>query len=147
MDIQDIEKIADLLQSSTLTRVGITAEDWSLEMERVPPTIYAITESVPLPQLSEPPTVLHAADEPIAPSADLTFVEAPVVGVFHEPGKPALVGQLVQTGDILGSIEAMTLRNEIRSPVDGEITAIQVEDGQPVEYGQTLFTIARFGAE
>lgn len=146
MEIQEIEKIADLLQSSTLTRVGITGENWSLELERDPPAVFAITEPATALQ-SEPPTVLHAPDEPIASSPDLTFVEAPVVGVFHEPGKPALVGQLVQTGEILGSIEAMTLRNEIRSPVDGEITAIQVEDGQPVEYGQTLFTIARFGVE
>jgi biotin carboxyl carrier protein len=66
-----------------------------------------------------------------------------MVGVFHESAPIVTVGQEVRAGDILGAIEALALRNEVRSPVDGPVVSIVVEDGQPVEYGQPMFTLGR----
>ena len=69
-----------------------------------------------------------------------------MVGTFYRsgtPGAPAFaeVGQTVKAGDTLCIIEAMKLMNEIEADASGVIKAVLVENGQPVEYGQTMFII------
>ncbi|MCL5290445.1 MAG: acetyl-CoA carboxylase biotin carboxyl carrier protein, partial [Firmicutes bacterium] len=76
----------------------------------------------------------------------LTPVIAPMVGTFYNapaPGAAPFVkaGDHVHHGQTLCIIEAMKLMNEIESEIKGEIINILVENGQPVEYGQTLFLI------
>ena len=68
------------------------------------------------------------------------------MGTFYrasEPGARNLVeiGDVVRKGQILCIIEAMKLMNEIESEYDGEVTAVYVENGLPVEYGERLFAI------
>ena len=71
---------------------------------------------------------------------------APLVGTFYaasKPGEPPFikVGDNVSAGQSVCIIEAMKIFNEIESEYSGEIIEILIEDGQPVEYGQPLFTI------
>ncbi|HML49609.1 MAG TPA: acetyl-CoA carboxylase biotin carboxyl carrier protein, partial [Clostridia bacterium] len=73
-------------------------------------------------------------------------VKSPMVGVFYaapSPESPPFVkrGDRVKRGDVLCIIEAMKLLNEIAAEADGEIADICVENGQVVEYSQTLFKI------
>ena len=73
-------------------------------------------------------------------------MKSPLVGTFYaapsEDAKPFVkVGDKVKKGQILAIVEAMKLMNDIESDFDGEITEIYVEIGQPVEYGQPLFSI------
>ena len=73
-------------------------------------------------------------------------MKSPIVGTFYAstaPNAPPLanVGDIVQVGQVLCIIEAMKLMNELESEVAGEIVRIYVENGQPVEYGQSLFAI------
>jgi acetyl-CoA carboxylase biotin carboxyl carrier protein len=77
---------------------------------------------------------------------DLHIVKSPIVGTFYgspSPGAEAFVavGSKVENGQPLCIIEAMKLMNEIESDVAGEIVRIFVENGQPVEYGESLFGI------
>jgi acetyl-CoA carboxylase biotin carboxyl carrier protein len=77
---------------------------------------------------------------------NLHTIKSPIVGTYYEsptPGGAAFVkvGDTVQTGQVLCIIEAMKLMNEIESDVSGEVTGMMAENGQPVEYGQALFTI------
>jgi acetyl-CoA carboxylase biotin carboxyl carrier protein len=74
-------------------------------------------------------------------------VKAPMVGTFYRSSAPgskpfAELGQTVAVGETLCIIEAMKLMNEIESDASGIVSAILVENGQPVEYGQPLFIIA-----
>ena len=74
------------------------------------------------------------------------IVKSPLVGTFYaapsEDAQPFVkVGDKVTKGQILAIVEAMKLMNDIESDFDGEITEIYVENGQPVEYGQPLFSI------
>ncbi|MCQ4725745.1 acetyl-CoA carboxylase biotin carboxyl carrier protein [Anaerotignum faecicola] len=74
-------------------------------------------------------------------------VTAPIVGTFYAspaPDKPSFVsvGSKVKKGDVLCIIEAMKVMNEVVSDFDGEVTEICAEDGDLVEYGMKLFTIA-----
>ncbi|HNV04357.1 MAG TPA: acetyl-CoA carboxylase biotin carboxyl carrier protein [Vicinamibacterales bacterium] len=79
-------------------------------------------------------------------AADLAIVTSPIVGTFYrapEPGAPPFVeaGTRVKRGQVLCIIEAMKLMNEIESDHDGELVAVYVENGSPVQYGERLFAI------
>lgn len=84
---------------------------------------------------------------PVAPPAEkLHEVKSPIVGTFYDapsPGSPPFVavGDTVQAGQVLCIVEAMKLMNEIEADVTGEIVGRIAIGGQPVEYGQPLFTI------
>ncbi|MGH9430591.1 MAG: acetyl-CoA carboxylase biotin carboxyl carrier protein, partial [Terriglobia bacterium] len=105
------------------------------------PAPAALSSPVPLPQ----PVAAHP--EPTSESPEgLHIIKSPIVGTFYgspAPSAPPLVnpGDVVQVGQILCIIEAMKLMNEIESEVAGEIVRVYVENGQPVEYGQSLFAI------
>ncbi len=71
---------------------------------------------------------------------------SPMVGTFYRAPAPNAdpfveIGDVVKKGQTLCIIEAMKLMNEIESDADGVVTAIYVENGKPVEYGQKLFAI------
>ena len=81
-----------------------------------------------------------------ANSEDVHVVKSPIVGTFYAAptvgGEPFVkVGSRVEAGQALCIIEAMKLMNEIESDVAGEVVRIFVENGQPVEYGESLFGI------
>jgi acetyl-CoA carboxylase biotin carboxyl carrier protein len=86
------------------------------------------------------------AAAPVDDEAGLHIVKSPIVGTFYEspsPGSPAFVkpGDTVELGQVLCIVEAMKLMNEIESDVAGEIVKRFVTSGQPVEYGQKLFSV------
>jgi acetyl-CoA carboxylase biotin carboxyl carrier protein len=75
-----------------------------------------------------------------------TQIESPSVGLFWRspsPGAPPFVevGQQVAAGDTVAIVEVMKLMNHVAAPVDGVITAILVENGASVEYGQTIVIV------
>lgn len=84
-----------------------------------------------------------AADDTFAKG---TRVESPSVGLFWRspsPGAPPFVevGQQVSAGDTVAIVEVMKLMNHVAAPVDGVVTAILVENGASVEYGQTIVIV------
>ena len=83
---------------------------------------------------------------PAAAEEKLHTVKSPIVGTYYEapsPGSPAFVkvGDVVEVGQVLCIVEAMKLMNEIESDAAGEIVERIVKTGDPVEYGQALFSI------
>ena len=77
-----------------------------------------------------------------------TIVEAPILGTFYRGSAPDAspfveIGDVVKPGDVLCIIEAMKLMNDIKSEHAGEVVEIFVENGQPVQYGERLFSIRR----
>jgi acetyl-CoA carboxylase biotin carboxyl carrier protein len=86
------------------------------------------------------------ADAPPRSEENLHIVKSPIVGTFYAAAGPdseafVNVGSKVDSGQTLCIIEAMKLMNEIESDVAGEIVRIFVENGQPVEYGESLFGV------
>lgn len=103
----------------------------------------AVAKLAPLPPLEVP-----LAPAITAPSEDLFYVKAPIVGTFYKAPNPSSppfvnVGDFVEKGTVLCIVEAMKLMNEIESEVAGHVTAVFVENGQPVEFGEKLFAIKR----
>jgi acetyl-CoA carboxylase biotin carboxyl carrier protein len=87
------------------------------------------------------------AEAPPSESTDsLYIIKSPLVGTFYASPSPnaepfVKPGDAVRVGQVLCIIEAMKLMNEIESETSGEIVRIYIENGQPVEYGQSLFAI------
>jgi acetyl-CoA carboxylase biotin carboxyl carrier protein len=79
-----------------------------------------------------------------------TLVKSPIVGTFYraaDPNSPPFVsvGDRVKVGQVLCIIEAMKLMNEIEAEVAGEVVRVHPENGQPVQYGDPLFTVRTDG--
>ena len=82
----------------------------------------------------------------IVDNKEYTIINAPLVGTFYQSAKPGdkpfvEVGSKLRIGDSLCIIEAMKIFNTIESEFDGEIKEIFIQDGEPIEYGQPLFSI------
>ena len=156
MDIRKVRKLIELLEESKVSEIEIKENDESIRISRHLPH-----QLLPQPQLQPqhfvaappPPPVIAAPPmpEPVAPAATNTedlhhVIKSPMVGIFYAataPGEPefATVGQRVSTGDILCIIEAMKMMNQIEADVSGTIRKVLVDNGQPVEFGQPLFTL------
>ncbi len=113
------------------------------------PRFYAVPPVAPSP-VHEMVAAPAAAPPPAAaappPEEALHAVKSPIVGTFYEapsPGAPPFVkvGDTVEVGQVLCIVEAMKLLNEIESDVAGEIVKKLASNGQPIEYGQELFSI------
>jgi acetyl-CoA carboxylase biotin carboxyl carrier protein len=92
------------------------------------------------------PGIVREVVKPAAPAADVHMVKSPIVGTYYSAPSPeaepfVTLGARVESGEVLCIIEAMKLMNEIESDVAGEVVQILVENGHPVEYGETLFAI------
>ena len=89
---------------------------------------------------------LHNGDQPPSAEVERVYVKSPIVGTFYEassPGPPPFVkvGDRVTPGQVLCIIESMKLMNEIECEVSGTLVAKLVENGRPVEYGESLFAV------
>lgn len=87
-----------------------------------------------------------AAGSEARPSEDLHLVKSPIVGTFYGSPSPGAepfvkVGGFIEDGQTLCIVEAMKLMNEIESDAAGEIVKVLVTNGQPVEFGQPLFSV------
>jgi acetyl-CoA carboxylase biotin carboxyl carrier protein len=92
------------------------------------------------------PVAAAAATSAAAPEVALHKVKSPIVGTFYESPSPGSapfvkVGDVVEVGQVLCIVEAMKLMNEIEADAAGEIVERIAVSGQPVEYGQPLFSI------
>jgi acetyl-CoA carboxylase biotin carboxyl carrier protein len=108
----------------------------------MPPVATAPPASAP-PAPSAPPAAPAPAE---VADASLVVVKSPIVGTFYRAPDPnsapfVNVGDRVRVGQVLCIIEAMKLMNEIEAEVAGEIVKVHHESGQPVQYGDPLFTI------
>jgi acetyl-CoA carboxylase biotin carboxyl carrier protein len=88
----------------------------------------------------------ESAPEPAGTETGLHLVKSPIVGTFYgspSPGSAQFVapGDHVTKGQVIGIVEAMKLMNEIESDAEGEIVKCMVANGQPIEFGQPLFSI------
>ena len=92
------------------------------------------------------PPVIEANAPSLVPEISGSSITSPIVGTFYRkpaPDKAAFieVGDHVNVGDVVCIIEAMKMMNEIKSEFSGTVTAIKVDDGEPVEFDQQLIIV------
>jgi len=150
MDIRKVKKLIELLEESGIDELEIREGEESVRISRhskTPAQQYYAPAPMAAPVAAPAPAApVAAAEAPSAPKLNGTVVKSPMVGTFYRtpaPTSPAFVevGQTVKKGDTICIVEAMKMMNHIEAEVSGVIESILVENGQPVEYDQPLFTI------
>jgi biotin carboxyl carrier protein len=91
------------------------------------------------------PAVSRAAEEHDAPPVvqNIDAIKSDLVGIFHFVRPVPAVGEMVNADRELAYVEALGIRNSVRSRDSGRLASVCCDDGQPVEYGQTLFEVQR----
>ena len=133
MDVERVEALVRLLHSARARELRVATVHWS---------VCLVKETVPsraTPPVSRGPTPVP--DMGPAPPADRLRITAPMVGIFRSADTRWHIGDRVEAGQPVGAIESMKILNPLVSEVAGEVTAVPVEDGQPVEYGQPLLEL------
>ena len=150
MDIRKVKKLIEMLEESSLSEIEIREGEEAIRISRGSSGGTQVVHMAPAPMHAAP----HAAPAAPAPAATPAptalpaghAVISPMVGTFYRAASPEAksfvdIGSQVNVGDTLCIIEAMKMMNEIESDKAGVIKAILKENGQPVEYGETLFII------
>ncbi len=146
-----VRALAELLDDTQLSEIEVEDGDRKVRVARTL-TAAAPVAYAPAPVASSAavaPAAPAAAAAAAAPAAD-TFADAvksPMVGTVYlapEPGAAnfAAIGSAVKAGDTILIIEAMKVMNPIVAPAAGTLKAVHVENSQPVEFDQPLFTIS-----
>jgi acetyl-CoA carboxylase biotin carboxyl carrier protein len=160
-DMQDLKLLVEFLKQHQVAEFDLDRGDLKIRLKFAQPEAPAANVSdlarlLANAQAAPTPPSSPAALEPLAvaraeaPSEDtatgLHTVKSPIVGTFYgspSPGSGAFVspGDNVEKGQVICIIEAMKLMNEIESDASGEIVKCLVSNGQPIEFGQPLFSI------
>ena len=141
IDKKIIKELSDYLKEFNLTEIEITEKDTKIKVSK---TNVSISNQ---PQLvSTPSSVTSLASNPEQNVKSGTEITSPIIGTaYHapEPGakKFVEVGKKIKKGDTIMIVEAMKTMNHVPSTADGVVKEICVEDGQPVEFGQTIIIL------
>jgi len=146
MYIKEIKDMISLMNENSLTELEIEKEGMRIRLKKgvsggfERAVEYVTQQSAPAPQ-EKAPTASEKADK-----RNTVDVKAPMVGTFYRAPSPEAppyvnIGDVIEAGQVICIIEAMKLMNEIKSEVKGKIVDIQVDNAEPVEFGQVLFVV------
>lgn len=156
MNLKEIRQIVELMNEHDLSLFHLEKDDFNLKLKKgadleqlqgllasVPSAPAAAPVAAPAPVAGGAPAAAAPA-EAAAPAGE--GIDSPMVGTFYRKPSPEApnfveVGAKISEGQTLCIIEAMKVMNEIKAEKGGEITEICVEDGSPVQFGDTLFRI------
>lgn len=154
MDIRKVKKLIELLEESGIDELEICEGEESVRISRhsskgmqYAPAPMQYAPAPAAAPAAPAPAAAPAAAAPAAPAVPAGhIVRSPMVGTFYRAASPTSksfveVGHQVNKGDILCIVEAMKMMNHIEADKSGTIGEILVENGQPVEFDQPLFTI------
>lgn len=148
MDLRKLKTLIDLVSESNVSELEITEAEGKVRivkaMGAAPMVMQAPAMAAPVAALAPQPLPVAAAPAPA--EAVGHAIKSPMVGTFYRSASPGAkafveVGSVVKEGETICIIEAMKILNEIEADKSGTVVAILCENGQAVEYGQSLFTI------
>ena len=151
MDIRKVKKLIELLEESNIDEIEIKEGEESVRISRNGAQAMSMAAraapayAAPAPPQPPPPPPPATPSQPVATSTGHAL-HSPMVGTFYRSPSPTSaafveVGQAVKVGDVVCIVEAMKMMNQIEADKAGTITAILVENGEPVEFDQPLFSI------
>jgi len=164
IDFKQLQEFIEAIATTEITELTIKEGDFELTVNKSKPEVVMPTYTIAPP----PPAVTPTAETPPTPTINSTTappptttekpsngkntdnwkeITSPMVGTFYRASAPGEapfveVGDKVSLGNVVCIIEAMKLMNEIEAEISGQVVEIAVENGEPVEYGQTLFWVA-----
>jgi len=151
MDIRKVKKLIELLDESGIAEIEITEGEESVRISRYAQGVPAAPAPVAMaaaPVAAAPAAAAAAPAAAVAaePEEDGFEVKAPMVGTFYAASSPGAapyvqVGDRINEGDTLCIIEAMKMMNQIEADISGVVKSIRLQNGEPVEFGQTMIVI------
>ena len=140
MDIDEIEKLVDLVARSGVSQVSIRTEGRRVTIRK---GCIRQPAPAPPPAAAEPSGELQlVSSNGTAEAETRRWITAPMVGIFYHAEPPIAPGTRVERGKVVGVIESMKLMNDVRAEFGGTVTEASVEAGMAVEYGQPLFAVS-----
>ena len=141
IDKKIIQELSDYLKEFNLTEIEITDKDTKVRVSKNNVSISSQPQLV-----SETTAAASIASTPVQNVKSSTEITSPIIGTaYHapEPGAKKFVeiGKKIKKGDTIMIVEAMKTMNHVPSTADGVVKEICVEDGQPVEFGQTIIIL------
>ena len=145
MDIRKIKTLIEMLETSNLNEIEVCQGEESVRISKSSGEVKVLQDSN-IGINNESKSINKIDNNQIENVIKGNQVTSPIVGTFYRKPSPdkepfVKVGDIVNKGDVLCIIEAMKMMNEIKSEFDGKISSIEVDDGQPVEFGQTIIVI------
>jgi len=144
MNLKELKEMINLMNENGLNELEMERDGLKIRIKKGPSgfqqeIIHTAPAAAPMPQTQAEPAGG-------AKAANTIEIKAPMVGTFYRapsPEAPPYVekGQDIAEGDVICIIEAMKLMNEIKSEVRGKVIDIQIENGNPIEFGQVLFVV------
>jgi acetyl-CoA carboxylase biotin carboxyl carrier protein len=152
-DYELIRQLATILDETNLTEIELSQEDLRIRVARTPAPVTHIAASPYAQPMAPGPAIAPVAASVVTqatastdPSTHPGAVTSPMVGTCYRASEPGArpfveVGDEVRQGQTVLIVEAMKHMNQIAAPRAGKVTAVFVENGQPVEYGEPLLII------
>lgn len=148
MDIRKVKKLIEMLEDSNLEEIEIHEGEESVRLVKGNSHNQNLhTQTISIPQnnpIQEPPSEETAEEV----KEETNSIDSPMVGTFYASASPGAkpfisIGDIVSEGDVVCIVEAMKMMNEIKSEFSGKVLSVNVENSEPVEYGQSLFEISK----
>lgn len=143
MDIRKIKTLIEMLEESNLNEIEVSQGEESVRISKSSNQNNFVSNAPLNNDIN-----INSSNNEVKDTHELrgNLVTSPIVGTFYRKPSPdqepfVKVGDIVNKGDVLCIIEAMKMMNEIKSDFDGKIISIEVDDAQPVEFGQTIIVI------
>ncbi len=146
MDLRKLKTLIDLVSESNISELEITEADGKVRIVKADPALVYANPGPGLVMHSAPASVAQPPAPAIVPVDPGHAVKSPMVGTFYRSANPGAkpfveIGDTIKEGAPICIIEAMKIMNEIEADKSGTVTRILCENGQAVEFGQSLFTI------
>jgi len=146
MNLKEIREILELLKGSDVSEFELGRGDMVLKLRRGPANAPVVLPPSAPAAPAAPAASVPPATASVPPMPTYKEILSPIVGTFYRSPAPDAapfveVGTRVVKGQVLCIVEAMKIMNQIESDTTGTISAIIVENAQPVAYGQALFHI------
>ena len=146
-DVKKVRRLVELMKEHDLAEIDLRQGEQRIRLRRGAEPVFTAGGSPPIASPT-PAAIPAAATSAAAPveGADLQEIKSPMVGTFYTAANPesppfVKVGDHVGPESIVCIIEAMKVFNEIPAEISGQIAALLVENGAPVEFGQPLFKV------
>lgn len=150
MDMKQIKALLQEFDASSLSKLKITQDAFSIELEKNIGVVAAPMMAAPV-AVAAAPVAASAAVDAAAPAAVVhtgDMIVSPMVGTFYASPSPdsapfVKVGDRVKKGQVIGILEAMKIMNELEAEFDCKIVSVLVSDSQAVEYDMPLFAVEK----
>ena len=143
MDTKKLKELIEFMKENELVELEVEEQGKKIKLIRA-----GLNKIISVPPEAASPGAKpdDAKDASKAKDENLLEIKAPMVGTFYRAPAPNAgtfveMETAVNPGDVVCIIEAMKLMNEIKSEIKGKVVDILAENGEPVEYGQTLFLV------